>query len=81
MAKTKTAGKTRQKTPRPGKRLGVKIYSKQTVKPGNIIVRQRGSIFHPGVGTKMGRDFTIFAIKAGKVEFTQKWGKKIIKVI
>lgn len=81
MAKTKASGKTRQKTPRPGKRLGIKIYGGQKVASGNIIIRQRGSTFHPGEGAKMGRDFTIFAIKEGIVEFGKKIGKKIVKVI
>jgi len=81
MAKTKSAGRTAQSSPRVGKRLGVKLYGGQPAKPGNIIVRQRGSAFHPGKGVKMGRDFTIFAITSGVVEFGKKMGKKIIKVI
>lgn len=80
MAKTKAVGKTRQKPPRPGKRLGVKISGGQKVNPGNILVRQRGSTFHPGPGVKMGRDFTLFAIKEGVVEWTKKWGKKIVRI-
>lgn len=78
MAKTKAAGKTHQKPPRPGKRLGIKLSAGQKAKTGAIIVRQRGSQFHPGPGTKMGRDFTIFAVKEGIVEFGQKLGKKIV---
>lgn len=81
MAKTKAAGKTRQKPPRKGRSGGVKVYGGQKVKPGNIIVRQVGSTFHSGSGAKMGRDFTIFAIKEGIVEFGKRMGKKIIKVI
>ena len=49
--------------------------------PGNIIIRQRGTEFHPGKGTAMGRDFTIFAKAKGKVVFGKKEGKKIIEVI
>lgn len=80
MAKEKTKGKTRQQRPRPGKRLGVKIFGGQKVKPGNIIVRQRGTKFHPGEGVGMGRDFTIFALKEGAVSFKTRQGKKIIYV-
>lgn len=80
MAKTKAKGKTRQQTPRPGKRLGVKIFGGQKVKPGNIIVRQKGTKFHPGEGVGMGRDFTIFALKEGEVRFKQRQSKKIVYV-
>ncbi len=81
MAKAKATGKTNQKGNRPGKRRGVKIFGGELVSPGNIIVRQLGTKFSPGPGTKMGRDFTIFAAKKGKVVFKQKQGKKIIVVI
>lgn len=81
MAKTKTAGKTRQQPPRPGKRLGLKVTAGQLVKPGNILIRQRGTKFHPGKGVGMGRDFTLFALKEGKVEFSQRYGKKYINVV
>lgn len=80
MAKAKTKGKTRQQKPRPGKRLGVKIFGGQRVKPGNLIVRQRGTKFHPGEGVGMGRDFTLFALKEGMVGFKIKHGKKIVYV-
>jgi len=80
MSQTKSKGKTRQQKPRPGKRLGVKIFGGQKVKPGNIIVRQRGTKFHPGKGVGMGRDFTLFALKSGEVKFKIKHGKKIIYV-
>lgn len=80
MAKTKSKGKTRQQSPRPGKRLGVKIFGGQRVKPGNIIVRQRGTKFHPGKGVSMGRDFTLFAQESGEIKFKIKQGKKIVYV-
>ncbi|KAJ7343321.1 ribosomal L27 protein-domain-containing protein [Mycena albidolilacea] len=58
----------------PGKRLGVKKFSDQYVIPGNIIVRQRGTVFHPGPHVKMGRDHTIYAITPGYVRFyKEKW--------
>lgn len=80
MAKTKAKGKTRQQQPRPGKRLGFKVFGGQKVKPGNIILRQRGAKFYPGKGVDMGRDFTIFALEEGEVRFKQRRGKKIVYV-
>lgn len=80
MAKTKQAGKTRQGSTRPGKRLGVKIFGGQKVTTGMIIVRQRGSKFHPGDGVKMGRDHTLYAVKEGEVKFITKQGKKLVAV-
>lgn len=81
MAHVKASGKARQGTPRKGKRLGVKLFDGQTVTTGNIIIRQRGSSFHCGSGTKKGRDFTIFAIKEGKINFRDINGKKVVEVI
>ncbi|HUS59848.1 MAG TPA: 50S ribosomal protein L27 [Nevskiaceae bacterium] len=80
MAKTKASGKTRQQSPRPGKRLGLKIYGDQKVKLGNIILRQRGTKFHPGTGVGMGRDFTLFALRDGIVQFKRRFGKKIVTI-
>ena len=75
------SGKVNQGTPRQGKRLGVKIYGGQIVDEGNIIIRQRGSQFYPGTGTRMGKDFTIFSIKQGKVNFRTLKGKEIVEVL
>lgn len=80
MAKTKSAGKTTQQSPRPGKRLGVKIFGGQKVHAGNILVRQRGTKFHPGKGVGLGRDHTLFALRDGLVQFTKRLSKKIISV-
>jgi len=80
MSKSKSGGKTNQKTPRAGKRLGVKRSQGSIVQPGSIIVRQRGSRFFPGKGVGMGRDFTLFAKVAGKVIFRQRKGKKIVEI-
>jgi len=80
MAKVKTKGKTRQQEQRPGKRLGIKIFGGQRVKPGNIIVRQRGTKFYPGEGAGIGRDFSLFSLKEGKVQFVKKQGKKTVYV-
>lgn len=81
MAKTKAGGKTRQQSPRPGKRLGLKASGGQKVKAGNIIVRQRGTKFHPGEGVGMGRDHTLFALKDGLVAFKTKNGKKYLNIL
>jgi LSU ribosomal protein L27P len=56
--------------------LGVKIYGGQAIDAGNIIVRQRGTEFHPGPGVGLGRDHTLFALIDGKVEFSVKGAKK-----
>lgn len=81
MAHTKAGGVTRQKGNRRGKHLGVKVFGGQAVTNGGIIVRQRGSQFHPGTGVKMGRDFTLYSIKEGVVKFGQKLGRKVVSVI
>ena len=81
MAKTKAAGKTIQKTPRPGKRRGIKIYGGQKIKTGQIIVRQKGTNYFPGQGVGMGRDFTLFAKKRGVVKFSVRWGKRFVSVL
>lgn len=81
MAHTKSAGKTGQKKNRPGRRLGVKVFGGQKVKSGAVIVRQVGTLFHPGNGVTVGRDFTIVASKEGTVVFKQNRGRKVISVI
>jgi large subunit ribosomal protein L27 len=72
MATKKAGGSTRNGRDSAGKRLGVKRYAGEVVKPGTIIVRQRGTQFHLGSGVGMGRDHTIYAIVDGKVEFERK---------
>ncbi len=80
MSKVKSGGKARQHSQRPGKRLGVKLFGSQKVKTGQIIARQRGTKFHAGEGTDLGRDFTIFATHEGVVNFKIKHGKKYVTV-
>jgi len=63
------------------KRLGVKVYGGQPVKAGNIIIRQRGSKFNAGPGSMLSRDFTIIALKEGRVKFVQRRGEKYVYVI
>lgn len=81
MAHTKAQGSVKGNRDSISKRLGIKLYGGQKAKIGNIIARQRGSKFFPGVGVSMGRDFTLFAIKDGIVNFKQLNGKKIVEVI
>ena len=80
MAKKKASGSTSQHTTRPGKRLGIKVFGGQLVKTGQIIARQRGTIYHSGEGVGKGRDHTLFALKDGKVVFKNRFGKKFISV-
>ncbi len=80
MAHKKAGGAVTKNRDSHGKRLGVKIYGGHNAAPGNIIVRQRGTLFHPGPGTMLGRDHTIFAITEGIVRFKQKLGRKFIAV-
>jgi len=80
MAKTKSSGKTIQRSPRPGKRLGLKVAGGESVQTGAILIRQRGTKFHPGEGVGLGRDHTLFALRAGKVGFKKKVGKKLVYI-
>lgn len=82
MAHKKGAGSSRNGRDSESKRLGVKRYGGELVIPGNIIVRQRGTQFHPGLNVDMGKDHTIFATVIGKVEFKHKRdGRHYINVI
>ncbi len=76
MAHKKGAGSSRNGRDSESKRLGVKIYGGQVVTAGNIIVRQRGTVHHPGNNVGMGRDHTLFASIDGKVKFTKKRDNK-----
>jgi len=69
MAHKKGVGSTDNGRDSKSKRLGVKLFGGQKVINGNIIVRQRGTRFHPGNGVKMGKDFTIYAVEDGVVQF------------
>jgi large subunit ribosomal protein L27 len=80
MSKVKSGGKARQHSQRPGKRLGVKIYGGQTIKTGQIIVRQRGQKIKAGDKVGMGRDFTLYALADGVLSFKEKNKKKIAYV-
>lgn len=65
----KASGSGRNGRDSGGKRLGIKCFDGETVKPGSIIVRQRGTRLKAGVNTRLGRDFTIFALKQGIVKY------------
>lgn len=80
MAHKKAGGSSKNGRDSVSKRLGVKRYGGEQVLAGNIIVRQRGSTFHPGANMGMGRDYTLFAKAAGKVQFRVK-GPKSRKVV
>ena len=69
MAKTKAAGSTKLGRDSISKRLGVKLYAGEVAKPGNVLVRQRGTKFFPGTNVRRGADDTLYAVKGGKVVF------------
>jgi large subunit ribosomal protein L27 len=81
MAHTKSQGKTNQKSNRPGQRRGVKKFGGQKTEVGQIIIRQVGSSFRAGEGTKTGKDYTIYAIRPGVVKFFKKLGKSFVSVV
>ncbi len=74
MAHKKAGGSSRNGRDSAGRRLGVKKYGGQAVVPGNIIIRQRGTKFHPGDNVGLGRDHTIFAKVEGRVAFRRSSG-------
>lgn len=74
MAHKKAGGSTKNGRDTIGKRLGVKKFGGEVVVPGNIIVRQRGTRWHPGQNVGLGRDYTIFATEEGQVKFHKKAG-------
>lgn len=80
MAHTKTGAATKGSRKPIAKRLGVKRYSGERVKPGNILIRQRGTKIKPGDGVYLGKDFTILAKVAGSVFFSKKSDHVFINV-
>jgi large subunit ribosomal protein L27 len=81
MAHKKAGGSSRNGRDTAGRRLGVKRFGGQIVVPGNILVRQRGTKFHPGANVGMGRDHTLFALVQGQVEFkTSTSGRTSVSV-
>ena len=76
MAHKKAGGSSRNGRDSEGRRLGVKKFGGEAVIPGNIIIRQRGTKYHPGTGVGMGKDHTIFAMTEGRVEFSRTRGDR-----
>ena len=81
MAHKKAGGSSRNGRDSAGRRLGVKKSGGQSVIPGNIIVRQRGTQYHPGKNVGIGRDHTLFATETGKVEFREARGKMLVSIL
>lgn len=81
MAHKKGASSSKNGRDSNAKRLGVKRYGGQEVLGGEILVRQRGTKFHPGVNVGRGGDDTLFALSAGRVTFTTKAGRKLVNVL
>ena len=80
MAHKKSGGSSRNGRDSAGRRLGVKKFGSQQVVAGNIIVRQRGTKWHPGVNVGMGKDHTLFALVDGRVEFGTRQGRAFVSV-
>ncbi len=78
MAHKKSGGSSSNGRDSIGRRLGLKKSGGQAVIPGNIIIRQRGTQYHPGENVGMGKDHTIFALTEGKVAFSKKAGDKTV---
>jgi large subunit ribosomal protein L27 len=81
MSKTKGGGSTRNGRDSQSKRLGVKVFDGTEVLAGTIIVRQRGTRFHPGENVGRGGDDTLFATADGRVKFAQRRGRKLVDVL
>ena len=78
MAHKKAGGSSRNGRDSAGRRLGVKHYGEEIVLAGNILVRQRGTTYHPGANVGMGRDHTLFATATGTVKFARKSGGRTV---
>ncbi len=80
MAHKKGMGSTRNGRDSESKRLGVKLYGGQQAKAGNIIVRQRGTKHYPGKNVGIGKDYTLFALVDGNVEFRKRKNRSYVSV-
>jgi large subunit ribosomal protein L27 len=81
MAHKKAGGSSRNGRDSDGRRLGLKKFGDERVVSGNIIVRQRGTKFHPGVNVGMGKDHTLFATAEGRVRFLTRAGRAFVSVV
>jgi large subunit ribosomal protein L27 len=81
MSKTKGGGSTRNGRDSAAQRLGVKTFDGTAVTAGSILVRQRGTKFHPGLGVGKGGDDSLFAMRDGVVKFASRNGRKLVDVL
>ena len=81
MSKTKGGGSTRNGRDSNAQRLGVKVFGGQPVNAGTIILRQRGTKFHPGNNVGIGGDDTLFALTEGTVQFGHRKGRRVVDVV
>ena len=81
MAHKKGLGSSRNGRDSNAQRLGVKRFGGQVVKTGEILVRQRGTHFHPGEGVGRGKDDTLFALRAGAVEFSTRRDRNVVNIV
>lgn len=81
MSKTKGGGSTRNGRDSNSQRLGVKVFDGTTIHAGTILVRQRGTRFHPGKNVGIGKDDTLFALAEGSVKFGERRGRKVVDIV
>ena len=81
MSKTKGGGSTRNGRDSNAQRLGVKVFYGTMIHAGTILVRQRGTRFHPGKNVGIGKDDTLFALSEGSVKFGERRGRKVVDVV
>ena len=81
MSKTKGGGSTRNGRDSNAQRLGVKVFGGSQINAGTIILRQRGTRFHPGNNVGIGRDDTLFSLAEGTVQFGERKGRKVVDVL
>ena len=81
MSKTKGGGSTRNGRDSNAQRLGVKEFGGTAITAGSILVRQRGTRFHPGTNVGIGKDDTLFALADGVVEFGERRGRRVVNIV
>lgn len=81
MAHKKGQGSSRNGRDSQGQRRGIKVFAGEQVVPGNILVRQVGTVFHPGPFVGMGRDFTLFALRGGTVKYYKSGPRSLVSIV
>jgi large subunit ribosomal protein L27 len=81
MSKTKGGGSTRNGRDSNAQRLGVKVFDGTAIHAGTILVRQRGTRFHPGKNVGIGKDDTLFALSEGSVKLGERRGRKVVDIV